>query len=80
MTGHHVELVSDESGVSVRFVCDNEPDAPCRRRDVDRECWAMSWWDAEGLDALTVEPHGVLARIPVDVVYDEGIHATVVDP
>lgn len=41
-------------------------------------CWAADWVDAIGVDdAVLITPEGVLASVPVDIHYDEGVTARV---
>lgn len=92
MAGHYIELLVEDGEVSVQFTCTHKRGAECHKQnpnpdaevwypgdpdliDTD-ECWTESWWEGAGTDALRVTTDGVIARVPVDISYDEGIEAT----
>lgn len=86
-TPHTLVLTDNEGGLMTMSIeCTATPDAPCRRRPPDwmdretwtdeeatetgHECWAVEWAD---MDPESIIWSGSPIRIPVDVVYDEGV-------
>ena len=74
---HYVQLTVDCGELHRSFVCTAPADAPCRRDDPDGDCWAETWVDAVGIeDAIGARQDTVLASVPVDIEYDEGVWIT----
>lgn len=81
---HHVQLVIEHGELRRKFVCTAPEDAPCRRRPENFEatkagypCWAVDWVEAVGIeDAILAFPDQVLASVPVEIRYSEGVEIT----
>lgn len=83
MSGHMIDVHMEDGSPSVSIRCLMPPDAPCRRRPSDyanHVCWAVEWVDLAGQECINVDSHhGLLASVPVTLVYDEGPVVTPLD-
>lgn len=86
---HYVELKIEDGELRRGLTCTAPEDATCRRRPKDHEqreswsideatetgfpCWATEWVSTVGIEDAIVGEDAVLARVPVDISYEEAV-------
>jgi|GEM_PF-2726953 len=86
---HHVELKIEDGELRCGLTCTAPEDASCRRRPKGHEqreswsseeatetgfpCLATEWVSAVGIEDAIVGEDAVLARVPVEISYEEAV-------